>query len=138
MTDDDRRALMIGAVLGDSHEESMLWSKAIGALSQTVQALSAELSSRVKVVVMYHVGGRLAPNEFEGVRTGRFTKAKSLLVVQAAVSGGPAEDHRAVLVSLLSDAVSEAERYVVKEGLADGLPEIRDLVQRLRDASHAT
>jgi hypothetical protein len=131
--DEDRRVLMIGAVLGDSHDETMLWSKAIGTLSQTVQALSADLNSPVKVIVMYHVDGRLAPNEFEGVRTGRFTETKSLLVIQAAVSGGPADDRRGVLVSLLSDAVSEAERYVVKEGLADGLPEIRDLVLRLRD-----
>jgi len=131
MTDSAGPALVIGAVLGDSDTESMLWSRAIGALSQTAESLSAHLQSPLRVNVVYHVDGRLARNEFEGVRTGRFNKAKDLLVVQAATPGGPSDARRETLINLLSDAVTEAEKYAKKKNIADSLPVIRELVLKL-------
>lgn len=123
--------LLVGAVLGDSDLESMAWSRSIGTISREAEAMSAGLDSPMRVNVVYHVDGRLAPNEFEGVRTGRFSKAKSLLVVQAAVPA-KVDDRRLVLLALLGDAVAEAERYAVRKKLADGLPEILGLVRQLK------
>jgi len=134
MTTQDVPALSIGAVLGDSDSESMAWSRAIGALSMQVQGLREGVSSPVRLSIAYHVDGRLAPNDFVGVRTGRFDKRSSRLQVQAAVSEAHAGDRRASLLSLLDEAVAEAERYVQKKSLAAGLPEIRELAARLPEA----
>ena len=124
-------ALAVGAVLGDSDAESMAWSRAIGALSMRVQELREGVDAPVRLSVAYHVDGRLARNEFEGVRTGRFDKRANRLVVQAAVSGSSAEDKQEILIGLLHDAVDEAERYLQKKKLVTGLPEIRGIVDRL-------
>jgi hypothetical protein len=131
MTGDAGSVLAIGAILGDSDMENMAWSRAIGALSQRVEKLSLGLTSPLRVNVVFHVDGRLAPNEFVGVRTGRFNKGKSQLVVQAAVPPGPAEDRHTVLLRLLADAVNEAETFARKGRIADGLDEIRALIESL-------
>lgn len=123
--------LTVGAVLGDSDPESMAWSRAIGALSLQVKELRVGVTSSVRVSVAYHVDGRMVPNEFVGVRTGRFDKRAHRLVVQVAVPRLATGDRRALLVGLLKEAVTEAEEYVRSKDLGDGLPEIRGLVGRL-------
>jgi hypothetical protein len=128
-------SLAVGAVLGDSDRKSMAWSRAIGALSTEVKARREGVDSPVKVNVVFHVDGRVAPNDFVGVRTGRFDKRRSRLVVQAAVSGEPIDDPRAVLLPLLWDAIDEAELFVVRRRLAEGLPEIRRIAASLAQGS---
>jgi hypothetical protein len=127
----DVPALSIGAVLGDADAENMSWKRAINALSKQVQAIREGVTSPVRLNVVYHVDGKLVPNEFEGVRTGRFDQRAVHLMVQAAVPVGPVEDRQAVLLSLLQDAVLEAERFAQKKGLADELAAIRAVVRRL-------
>jgi hypothetical protein len=123
--------LSIGAVLGDSDLESMVWMRAIGALSKQAMSLGEGLITPVRLSVVYHVDGRLSANEFEGVRTGRFNKRSNSLVVQAAVLRAATQDKRTFLLRLLGDVIDEAERYVQKKGLAPGLPEIRGILGRL-------
>jgi hypothetical protein len=127
----DVPALAIGAVLGDSDAGNMAWSRAIGALSLQAQERRQGVNAPVRLNVAYHVDGRLVPNEFTGVRTGRFDKRTNRLVVQAAVPGDSVEDKRKVLMGLLNDAVDEAERYLRQKKLAAGLPEIRGIVEQL-------
>lgn len=124
----DVPSLALGGVLGDSDRESMEWSRAIGALSTEFKALREGVDSPVRVNVVFHVDGKMAPNNFEGVRAGRFDRQRSLLIVQAAVADPSASDRRSVLLALLHDAIDEAERTVVRRGLADGLPVIRGLL----------
>lgn len=127
-------SLAVGAVLGDSDQQSMVWSRAIGALSNEVKALRGAVKSPVNVNVVFHVDGRLAPNDFSGVRTGRFDRRRAQLAVQVAVSGEPPQDPRSVLVPLLVAAVDEAERFAVRRRLADGLPEIHRIAAALAPA----
>lgn len=127
-------ALSVGAVLGDSDARSMAWSRAIGALSVQAKARAADVVSPLLIDVVYHVDGRLAPDEFQGVRTGRFTKATPLLVVQAALPRELTPDPRATLLGLLEEAVAEAERFAARKRIADALPEIRELLHRLEVA----
>lgn len=124
--------LEIGAILGDSDSESRAWGDAIGELSlKAASQLTPGDASAISVNVIFHVDGRIAPNEFEGVRTGRFSKAKRLLVVQATIAKDPVDDRQAALMARLGEAVAEAENYVIRKRLAKKLPEIRQLVQRL-------
>jgi hypothetical protein len=88
MTDETMPILRVGAVLGDSDASSMAWGSRIGEISLKVKQLSNGMNSPVRVNVVFHVDGRLAPNEFEGVRTGRFSRAQARLVVQVAVPVG--------------------------------------------------
>ena len=130
-SDDEPAMLSIGAILGDSDAENMAWKRAINALTKQAQARRADVSSPLGVNVVYHVNGRLVPNEFEGVRTGWFDKERRHLVVQAAVPDEPTDDRSAVLLTLLHASIDEAERFARSKGLADSLPELRALVEHL-------
>lgn len=124
--------LSIGAVLGDSDAENMAWKRAVSALGKQVALGREEVSSPLNVNVVYHVDGRLKPNQFSGVRTGRFDAVQRHLIVQAAIPSGPAEDRRMTLVCLLSDAIDEAESFAAQKQIADGLCELRALVSSVR------
>ncbi|WP_146184913.1 hypothetical protein [Agromyces badenianii] len=92
----------------------------------------AELvESPLALNVVFHVDGKLAANEFTGVRTGHFSKKDSHLMVQAAVPSGPVENRQAVLLSLLRDAVAEAETFAKKRGIAESLDEIRAIINQV-------
>src|SRR6266540_1907436 len=96
--------------------------------SGNVQAARVRVVSPLNLNVVFHVDGRLAPNEFTGVRTGRFSAKAAHLMVQAAVQLGPVEDREEVLMSLLSDAINVAEEFARKKKLADDLAGIRRIL----------
>jgi hypothetical protein len=131
MTGNTLPALLIGAVLGDSDTESMAWSHAIGTLSRKAEELSVGLSTPVRVNVVYHVNGRILPNEFEGLRTGRFDKPNALLVVQAAVPARMPDQPQKLLLELLEAAIVAAEAFAKRKNLADDLSDLRGLVDRV-------
>jgi hypothetical protein len=131
MSIDPVPSLLIGAVLGDSDAKSMTWSRLIGALSRDIEQLSIGLSTPVRVNVVYHVDGRAAPNDFEGVRTGSFNRAKSLLVVQAAVPADIPDEPEGLLLELLGESMVAAESFARQERLSDGLPALRGLVRKV-------
>jgi len=132
MTTPSDPVLALGAILGDGSADGWEWGLASGALHHEVAALSAGLESPVHLEVHFFVEGRIRQNTFEGVRTGRFSRAKMKLWVQAAIPTGAVGDRRAVLLSALADAVNEAERFVIRRKLAEGLPEIQSVVRTLR------
>lgn len=96
-----------------------------------VMELRQGVDSPLRLNVVYHVDGKLSPNEFEGVRTGRFSRKTALLMVQAAVPQVVTDNPRALLLSLLNDSVDEAERFAQKLRIANDLRELRQLVGRL-------
>jgi hypothetical protein len=128
-SDDASAALSIGAVLGDSDPESLAWRRAIGSLGRQVMQAREGVVSPLRVNVVFHVDGRLVPNEFVGVRTGRFNKRDSHLLIQAAVPTGEASDRYEVLVNLLREAIGEAENFARSKGIAEDLASIRALVE---------
>jgi hypothetical protein len=123
--------LAIGAVLGDSDTNSMAWSRAIGDFSRRVEELSIGVSTPVRVNVVYHVDGRIAPNEFEGVRTGRFNRATGSVVVQAALPALMPDQPQKLLSQMLAAAIAEAEAFARRGKLADDLGALRALVERV-------
>lgn len=125
----DLPVLSIGAVLGDYDAENKAWQSAIGGLMRRVINLNEGISSPLCINIVFHVDGKLAPNEFTGVRAGRFSKKTPELMVQAAVPSTPTQNRTAVL--LQTDAVNEAERFAQKKRLADGLPGIRSILSQL-------
>ena len=66
------------------------------------------------------------PGDSDAERTNR-------LVGQTAVARSATEEKRKVLVTLLRDAVDEAEQYAARKKLATELPAVRALVARVAD-----
>jgi hypothetical protein len=132
MADDSQEAaLLIGAVLGDSDSESLAWSRAIGELALQAIALSADVESPLRINAVFHVSGRMSSAGFTGVRTGRFSKQKSLLVVQAAIEKADARGKRNVLLSSLEEMLELAEAYAAKKKLASQLASLHDVLTKL-------
>ena len=127
--DDTPDVLAIGAILGDADLKSRAWKLEIQRLMNAViDARPNEAASPLNVNVVFHVDGRLVPNEFTGVRTGRFDRKARHLMVQAAVPPG-APDPR-VLQALLMDAIDEAERFARDRSIADDLSALREIAER--------
>ncbi|MHA7271468.1 hypothetical protein [Arthrobacter sp. HLT1-20] len=124
-------ALSIGAILGDSDSESMAWSRQINALSRKVQNARQDITSPLRVNVVFHVDGKLAPNEFVGIRTGSFSKKRSMLMIQVAITLDQVDDIPKYLRRLLEASIVESEIFARKRKLADGLPELLTLVKDL-------
>lgn len=74
-------ALSIGAVLGEWDAENKASKLSISELGKGVLAPRENRTSPLNLNVVFHVDGKLAPNDFIGVRTGRFSKGSSHLVV---------------------------------------------------------
>lgn len=124
--------LSIGAVFGGSPAFDAAWMPEIQRLMQEVISRREGVESPLCVNVVFPAGGRLLPPvEFEGVRTGRFSRKTLHLMVQAAIPAEPVEDRRAVLVGLLRDAVAEAGALAKRRKIADDLPELRGIVEAL-------
>lgn len=131
--DEDRPdVLSIGAVYGGTWSVDESWRPAIQQVMQEVMALRRGLASPLNVNVVFHVdGGLLPPVDFQGVRTGTFSRRSMHLMVQAAVPRDAVDDERAVLLGLLRDAVVEAETFARQKGVAADLKEVRGIVDAM-------
>lgn len=123
--------MSIGGVMGDTDLENVKWKKHINALIKEVEKASEGVDSRLRINVVFHVDGKIAPNEFTGIRTSRFSKKESELMMQAAVPKSIVGNYDEHLLNLLKRAIDEAEIYAIKKKIAQGLPEIRAIVSDL-------
>jgi hypothetical protein len=123
--------LSIGALFGDWNSELRAWDEHIKLLMRQVMDLRSEGGTPLRLNIVFHLDGRLVPLDFEGVRTGRFSKKNSHLMVQAAVPPGPVDDRRGVLLQLMNAAVDEAEAFARRRRIAEVLHEIRQIAQRV-------
>ena len=101
-------------------------------LPRLFRLASEVIQTPLRVNIVFHVDGRIAHPEFEGVRTGSFFTANSTLVVQAAIAGGVVEDYNEALLPMLSEAIDEPERWAVGKKITAGLPALRALVEKLQ------
>jgi hypothetical protein len=126
-----RPALSIGAVAGGPGA-SRVWSEAVRQLGRRVISMRDGLSSPLAINVVYQIPGRFLEPEFEGVRSGRFSRKEALLLIQAALPSDPEADASLEVRRLLRDAVALAEDFARQEGMIeDELPELRALVDSL-------
>lgn len=124
--------LSIGAVYGGTWSIDESWMPDIQRVMQEVMELRHGVVSPLNVNVVFHVDGDLLPAvDFEGVRTGRFSRRSMHLMVQAAVPRDAVDDRRAVLLGLLRAAAVEAEAFARKKGIAADLSQIRGIVDAM-------
>lgn len=122
--------LSIGAING-SGPKSYEWRMAMSSIAARIEHLREGVSSPLCVNVVYFIPGPTVEIDFEGVRTGSFSRAKRDLIVQAALPEHPAVPYDEILRSLMVASIDAAEAFAKRRKLADSLPELRDLVGRL-------
>jgi hypothetical protein len=123
--------LSIGALFGGTHDVDRRWQEPIRALRRRIRSASADVDGALRVNVVYHVEGKYLPLEFDGVRTAKFRKSDSLLMVQAAVPMKTTENEQEVLLRLLRAAIEAAEQYAQANGAASDLIAVRQIVRGL-------
>jgi hypothetical protein len=95
-------------------------------------AIRGDVKSPLSVNVVYQIPGQFLDPEFEGVRTGRFSRKEALLLVQAALPRKVAPDPLSPVRHLLNEAIAAAEEFAQQEGMIDGeLTELRKLAEQL-------
>lgn len=120
-------------MVGGTSPDSRRWRDAVMALARRVKELRPGLRSPLNVNVVYQIPGEVLPAlDFSGVRSGRYSSSKKLLLVQAAVPAEQRPDMNDFLLDLLKQAIEEAERFALKKGITtQPLGELREFAQQL-------
>lgn len=123
--------LSVGAIGGGPGTDRR-WVTAVMALVRRVKELRAGVDSPLGVNVVFQIPAPNLVPEFEGVRTGLFSRKEQKSMVQVTLdpeaTAAPDQEVR----SLLLKAVLLAERFAQEEALLEGeLTGLRDLVDRV-------
>jgi hypothetical protein len=124
-------SLSIGSVVGGATPSTRRWSDAISSLTREVIDARAGVETPLNVNVVFHVPGNILKPDYEGERTGRFSKRLALLMVQVALPEEPPDDIAAYLRVRLAAAVGEAEQWAAKRRIASDLRSLRAVVASL-------
>lgn len=123
--------LSIGAVAGGA-SASRAWENAIKRAAQRVIRLREGRSSPLAVNVVYQIPGEVMTPDFEGVRTGQFSRKDRRLLVQVALPHEPAHDADQEVVDRLSEAIELAEEFARMEAMIEGnLVDLRAIVSAI-------
>lgn len=123
--------LSIGSVLGGTSPPTRKWGDDIRKLGLRVGTLRAGVESPLNLNVVFQVPGEVAKPDFQGVRTGRYSKADRLLMIQVALPEDVPPDSDAHLVEAAYAAIDEAERWAKQRGIAEDLTPVREILDRL-------
>jgi hypothetical protein len=126
----DSPILSLGAIDG-SGPESYEWRMAIRVLGRRVDQLRVAVSSPLRVNVIYFIPGPTIQIEFEGVRTGSYSRSRQCLIVQAALPELPELSHAEVVRALLISSIDAAESFAKRRKIAENLNQLHDLVGML-------
>jgi hypothetical protein len=121
--------LSVGAVYGGP--EQQLWRDGVNSLMQRVATMREGVASQLNVNVVFHVPGSVLSPDYEGVRTGSFSKRDSLLMIQVALPLDPPGDVGSCLRAAIVSAVDEAEAWAVRKRKGFDTTALHELVRRL-------
>lgn len=129
--DEPVEVLSIGSVVGRSTSTNRRWRDAIGELTRAVADARSDIRSPLNVNVVFQVAGNVVQPDFEGARTGRYSKADRLLLVQVALPDDVPDDPDGYLREALLDAIAEAEGWARRRSIAPDLGALRELAARV-------
>jgi hypothetical protein len=131
MMDEPIPALSIGSIEGGSSPNMSRWRDAITRLTIEVATAAQDLESPLNVNVIYQVPGNILQPDFEGIRTGHYSKKESSLIIQAALPDDAPDDVDAHAKRLLVAAIDEAEQWAKRRGIAHDLHALRQLAAQV-------
>jgi hypothetical protein len=119
--DEPAEPLSIGSVVGGATDSNRAWSDALTRLTLAIAEKRGDLQTPLNVNVVFHIPGHILKPDYEGERTGSFSRKRSLLMVQVAVPEKPPSDVDAEVRRRLLAALDKAELWARKRGVADDL-----------------
>ncbi|MDM7855844.1 hypothetical protein [Cellulomonas alba] len=128
---DSARVVSIGILVGGRTPANRAWVTALHQLMLDVATLREGAVADVNVNGEFHVPGNHLVPDFEGVRTGAFRRADSLLKVQVALPASAQDDPRAALLTSLSKSIDAFEAWAAKRRRDAGVSDLRQLIDRL-------
>jgi hypothetical protein len=116
----------VSSVIGGSSADNRKIRAAHRLLAQQSNALAGESDGDETVVdVIFHIAGPLLAPDYEGIRTGRFSKVKNLMVIQVAVPRElENESEEEILRSLKRYMLDAAELAQVTVAKKKGVPPV--------------
>lgn len=128
--DEPVKVLSLGSVIGGRTLANRGWSEAIRELTRRIadHRDGVESAVNVNVNVEFHVPGNLLRPEFEGIRTGAFSKSDSLIKVQVALPEQPPADPMAYLVNLVGEALEVVDQWASRRKLGVDTASLRELL----------
>lgn len=130
--DADPQVLSVGASVGGVTPRPSRWGDAVMALARRVREMRGGTESAISVNVVYYVPGEVVGVDWDGVRTGRYDAKAKLLMVQVAVPDEPQLHAETLLLERLGEAITEAERWASRKGVASDLASLHAIVDRLK------
>jgi hypothetical protein len=131
---DVAKTLSIGMIVGGRTPGNRAWVEALEQLMRDVIVAREGVDSGIKVNVEFHVPGNFLTPGFEGVRTGVFRKADSLLKVQAAVPPSAPENPRLILLEYMWDAINAVESWAIAKKRSVDTAALRGIVAAVPNA----
>ncbi len=127
--DEQPQPLSIGVVV-DPSVENRPWRDAARELTMRMAEVRGDLATPLNVNVVFHIGGRSFKPEFSGVRTGSFSKRRSLLMVQVALPEEVPPDPKTFLKQAVYDALDSASQWAERRRVSSDIPALRAIVGR--------
>lgn len=121
--DDDVHVLSVGVVLGGPTRS--LWEAPLERLMSRVSELRQGVESSLNVNVVFQVPGSVLAPDFQGVRTGRYSRRNRHLMVQVALPSAVPDDPDGYLRTTLLAAVDEADTWCTKRHMNVDLSPLR-------------
>lgn len=122
--------LSIGIVRGGPGP-GQAWAPALQRAMRSVKAARDDVATVLSVNVVFHIQGEIVPNEFEGLRTGIFSRKTGDLMIQVALGEDVPDDPLAAVEAYLHEAIDLALQFARDEAFEVGdLSELHDIVNR--------
>jgi hypothetical protein len=125
------KVLSLGSVIGGRTSANRGWSDAIRGLTRDIAGHRQGVESDINVNVEFHIPGNLLHPEFEGVRTGTFRKADSLIKVQVALPEEPPPDARSFLLVCVRAALDAVDQWSLRRKVDVSTSNLRALVSEV-------
>ncbi|MGO4473101.1 hypothetical protein AB4Y95_14340 [Arthrobacter sp. M-10] len=129
------KVLSLGSILGGRTPTNRGWVDGINQLMRQISSARDGVTSNIKVTVEFHIPGNLIAPDYEGVRTGYFRKADSLIKVQVALPPEAPNDARPVLVGYLWAALDAVDAWAVAKNRNFDTLALRELVAAVESAN---
>ncbi|GGA16847.1 hypothetical protein [Dyella nitratireducens] len=123
-------ALSLGWIVGGSTLANKPLDDAIRELTIRIGEAGRGIEAPLNLNVVFQVPGNMLKPEFVGVRTGRFSKPRALLMVQVAVPEEVPLDPRNYLKGTIHAAIDEAARWAVKRKVPIDVSKLFDILER--------
>lgn len=132
--DEPAKVLSIGSIVGGRTAKNRGWVDGINELTRQIIGAREGVISDINVNVEFHVPGNLIAPDYEGVRTGIFRRANSLLKVQVALPPEAPDDPRPVLVGYLWAVLDVVDAWATAKRKDVDTSALRDLVAAVEAA----